>query len=243
MRPINMTPERDNNIIWLVRITRGAEVWRFSTKSIDFGDGEIYDGEALGINDHRFSLNEIGKRINIPSGGTIGEISTITFSFIRYGSNAFINDFFNEFYPATSGKILVAMDVEVGMIWDSSTDKDDITWLYKYNVEEYNYSDNLINLVCMEFSDFEYFNLPYYRVQTEYDDGISYYPDSPKDAHGKNIPLVYGRARQPDTTPYTMNFTPTIRVGDKKFLIASHECYNQYSPSTDNRMFEEIAEY
>ena len=171
MRTINMTAENDNDIAWLIKITRGADTWKFATKDITLSSN-LWDGKALAINNNRFSMNEIGKRINIPSGGTLGEISTITFSFIRYGANTFINTFFNEFYPATSGLILVAMDVEVGMVWDSSTSEADITWIYKYNVEEYGYSDTLINLICSEFSDFEYFNLPYYRVQTEFDNPL-----------------------------------------------------------------------
>lgn len=242
MRTINMTPENDNNIVWLIKITRGLDSWKFATQDITLSTN-LWDGKALAINDNRFSMNEIGKRINIPSGGTLGEISTITFSFIRYGSNTFINDFFNEFYPATSGKILVAMDVEVGMVWDSSTSEDDITWLYKYNIEEYEYNDNQISLICSEFSDFEYFNLPYYKVQSEYDNGVSYYPDASEDAIGKNLPIVYGRPWDPGVTPFEFQYTPTVRVSKEKYIIATHSCYNPYGYSVDNRLFEEIAEY
>jgi len=233
-----MTPENDNGIVWLVKITRGAISWKFATKDITLSTN-LWDGKALGINDNRYSMNEIGKRINIPSGGTMGEISTITFSFSRYTANTFINTFFNEFYPATAGLVLVAMDVEVGMVWDSSTSEDDITWLYKYNIEEYKYSDNLINLICSEFSDFEFFNLPYYRVQDEFDNGMSYFPNANKKALGKNIPIVYGKPYQPSPLPFEANFTPTIRVGDKKYLIASHETYDD----SETRIFEEIAEF
>jgi hypothetical protein len=234
-----MTAENDNNIVWLIKITRGADVWKFATQDITLSTN-LWDGKALAINDNRFSMNEIGKRINIPSGGTIGEISTIAFSFIRYGANTFINDFFNEFYPATSGKILVAMDVEVGMLWDSSTSEADITWIHKYNVNEYSYSDNQIDLVCSEFSDFEYFNLPYYKVQSEYDDGISYYADASKEAIGKSIPIVYGNPYQKDSRMlHEGNFTPTVRVGNKKFLIASHETYDD----SETRLFEEMGEF
>jgi len=241
MRTLGMTATNDNNIVWLVKITRAGTSWRFATENITLSSN-VWDGEALGINDNRFSLNEVGKRINIPGGGTMGEISTVTFTFSRYTDNTFINTFFNEFYPATAGLVLVAMDVEVGLIWDTGTTESQITWLHKYNIEEYQYNDSQINLVCSEFSDFEFFNLPYYRVQDEYDNGVSYYPDAPKDAISKNIPIVYGKPFQGVTTPYTENFTPTIRVGDKKFLIASHECYNSFSPG-DDRAFEEIPEY
>jgi hypothetical protein len=240
-RTINMTAEKDNNIVWLIKITRGADSWKFATKDITLSTN-LWDGKALAINDNRFSMNEIGKRINIPSGGTLGEISTITFSFIRYGANTFINDFFNEFYPATSGLILVAMDVEVGMVWDSSTSEADITWIYKYNVEEYEYSDNLISLICSEFSDFEYFNLPYYRVQTEFDNGISYYPEASEEAIGKNLPIVYGSTAV-SSRPFDKGFTPVVRVTKDKFIIATHECHNAFSPAVENRLFEEIAEY
>ena len=54
---------------------------------------------------------------------------------------------------------------------------------------------------------------------------------------------MFGRAFQPTTEPFTENFTPLVRVGDKKFLIASHECYNSFDPSVDDKIYEEIAEY
>jgi hypothetical protein len=228
-----------------VKITRGTSVWKFASQDITLSTN-LWDGKALAINDNRFSLNEIGKRINIPSGGTIGEISTVTFSFIRYGANTFINAFFNEFYPATSGLIIVAMDVEVGMVWDSSTSEDDITWLYKYNIEDYSYSDNQIDLVCSEFSDFEYFNLPYYRVQTEYDNGVSYFPDASNEAISKNLPIIYGRADNFDIVPWVWGCSPVVRVSKNKFIIATHECYNAYTGTAETvnkYMFEEIAEY
>jgi len=233
-RTINMTAENDNNIVWLIRITRGADVWKFATKDITLSTN-LWDGKALAINDNRFSMNEIGKRINIPSGGTIGEISTITFSFIRYGANTFINDFFNEFYPATSGKILVAMDVEVGMLWDSSTSEDDITWLYKYNVNEYSYSDSQIDLVCSEFSDFEFFNLPYYKVQKELDNKVSYFPDAPEESIGVPIPVVYGSFPltfpgdddvMDDPMPYkNISPPPALMTNEAtyEYILASHK--------------------
>jgi len=238
MRTINMTAGDDNGIVWLVKITRGATSWRFATKDITLSSN-LWDGKALGINDNRYSLNEIGKRINIPGGGTMGEISTVTFSFSRYTANTFTNTFFNEFYPATAGLILVAMDVEVGLVWDSSTDEGDITWLYKYNIEEYSYSDNAINLICSEFSDFDFFDLPYYEIQTKVDNRMSYFVDAPDNSMGKSIPIVYGKPYQPDTLPFELNFTPTIRIGDKKYLIASHETYDD----SETRIFEEFAEF
>ena len=173
----------------------------------------------------------------------MGEISTVTFTFSRYTDNTFINTFFNEFYPATAGLVLVAMDVEVGLIWDTGTTESQITWLHKYNIEEYQYNDSQINLVCSEFSDFEFFDLPYYEVQDEFDNGMSYFIDAPNNSLGKSIPIVYGRPTMPYVSvcpyPFVANFTPIVRVSDKKYLISSHETYND----SETRLFEEFPEF
>jgi len=241
-----MTATNDNNIVWLVKITRAGTSWRFATENITLSSN-VWDGEALGINDNRFSLNEVGKRINIPGGGTMGEISTVTFTFSRYTDNTFINTFFNEFYPATAGLVLVAMDVEVGIVWDSATTESQITWLHKYNIEEYQYNDSQINLVCAEFSDFEFFNIPYYKVQVEYNNGVSYYPEASEQAIGKNIPICYGRLEMPlNIVPFNSNCCPLVKVGEKKFLLSSHECFNGYTGTTEtvnSKIYEEIPEY
>lgn len=230
-----MTPANDNQIIWIVRLFRGDTFYNFATQDIEL-DSILYDGKVLGINQNRFSLNEIGKRINIPDGGTIGEISTVTFSFIRYGNNDFINGFFNAFYPAISGEIIIGMNADIGVIWNGATAESDITWLYRYVIEDYSYNDNLIDVVCSDFPEFEYIDLPYYHLQKDLNNGISYSQNAPDANIGSAIPIVYGKFRlthpndidvMDDPEPYKLvALAPLLCIDNSngfKFIAASHK--------------------
>lgn len=230
-----MTPANDNQIIWVVKIHRGEDVYKFATKDITLSS-ELYDGKVLAINQNRFSINEIGKRINVPENGVIGEISTVTFSLIRYGDNDFIDGFFNAFYPATSGKVITGMDVDIGIIWEGATTEAEITWLYKYVVEDYSYNDNMIDIVCSDFPEFEYIDLPYYHLQKDFNNGISYNENAPDDNLGNPIPIVYGKFRlthpndidaMDDPEPYKfVALAPLLCIDNSngfKFTVASHK--------------------
>ena len=221
-----MTPGLDNEIVWLIKITDGTNAYRFATENITLSSND-WDGEVMGINQNRYSVGEIGKRINIIDGGTTGEISTITFTIARYTSNALTNDFFNEYYPATSGKILIGSQVDIGIIWNTSNDEADITWLYSYNGDDFNYNGTEISLLCSEFSDFEQFNIPYYKIQNETDNGMSYFPSCPKENMGVSIPIVYGNFSIYNRITKDFAVSPSLLIDKSavKYIIASHPVF------------------
>ena len=249
MRTINMpVVGEDNEIVWLVRITDGTNTYRLATEAITLSTN-AYDGDALSINSSRFSFNEFGKRINIVEGGTVGEISSVTFSFKRNASNSLLADFFNEFYPATSGKNLIAQKVEVGIIWRGSTDEDEVTWLYAYGVNNYSYDQSNINLTCSEFAEFENIMLPFYEVQKDYDNGISYTKAVEDDAYGQPIPIVYGSLATTTFGEGSAILAPTVLFDKTKATvkIASHECKetvkgNYTAPGNYYIIFKSIGE-
>ena len=225
-RVVNMTPGNDNNIVWVLKISDGTNTYKLATQDITLSSN-AWDGQVLGIQNNRLSFQEIGKRINIENEGTTGEIGTISFGIARNTSNALTDGFFNEFYPATSGKYLISAVADVGIVWDSSSSEDDITWLYQYRGDDYSYSNSQINLVFSEFSEFEQFNLPYYRIQKETDNGMSYFPNCPKENIGASIPIVYG-----DFTAYnriTKDFvlTPSLLIDKSlvKYIVCSHPVF------------------
>ena len=224
-----MTAGVDNEIVWLIRITRDNTTWKFATKDITLSSN-LWDGKALAINNNRYSIGEFGKTINVPYRSMIGDISSISFSFIRYGANTFINDFFNEFFPATSGVVLIATNVEVGIVWDGATSENDITWLYEYNIDTYQYDDVIINLNCTEGIDYQYSNIPYYKIQKEYDNGVSYFTNAPEENYTLSIPIVYGdytlTANEGITRNIVSSLAKTLIIDQTTFkaIIASHEC-------------------
>lgn len=238
-RSLNMSAGNDNAIIWLVKITDGTNTYKFATESITLSTN-AWDGEALAINENRFSIGEIGKRINIIEGGTIGEPATTGFGIARYKSNALINSFFDEYYPATSGKLLVGQKVEIGIIWNTATLESEITWLYDYNIEDYGYNPSLINITCTEFSEFENNNLPFYKIQKDTDNGVSYFLSAPEDNYGLFLPFVYGDFTQwkalgvPDEDEY-WQLAPTVCVNETKldFVIATHQCKALFAGAND----------
>lgn len=225
-----MTPGDDNAIIWLIRLTdKDGNILRAATQDITL-DANDYDGEVMGINQRRFSLNELGKRINIVDDGTTGEVSTVIFTIARHTSNTYTNDFINEYYPATSGKTLVGATIESGMVWDTATTESEITWLHQYNVDDYSYSTSEIQLINSEFSEFELVPLPYYKIQSETDNGVSYFPDAQDDSLGLSIPFVYGdftNNKSLEDRRVGLNYrrVPAVQVSERtrSYLIASHE--------------------
>ena len=97
-----------------------------------------------------------------------------------------------------------------------------------------------MTFVIFQESEITNKEIPYYEIQSIFDNGIGYYEDAPEESYGKTIPIVYGELDQSESLPpYVNRCMPTIRVGDKTYLISSHKNYNSYDPSFDDRLFEE----
>jgi hypothetical protein len=70
-------------------------------------------------------------------------------------------------------------------------------------------------------------NLPYYQVQKEVDNGVSYYTSAPKESYGLSIPLLYGDFLSNSSARYNDWMLANTICTDNRYLqfaIASHKC-------------------
>ena len=229
MITLNDTPLEDKQAIFLVRITfDNSALYCAYPQDITLSSNTY---SAAIIQDR--SIEAIEKEVDPEEHGGIGSVGRFSFSIARYGSNTLIDDFFNDFYPATSAKYISSRKVEVGIIWEGETLESAITWIWEGYVEDYSYNDSQISLFCVEYDEFEYRNLPYYKLQDSFDNGISYFTSAPQDNYGSAVPILYG-SFQVDTMdvsgtnyprPYKKPLAPLVCVDeyDYKFILASHE--------------------
>ena len=227
---LNMTAGNDKDIIWFVKIEDGTNTYYFSTQDITLDS--TWDGQVMDIETNHNSLDLIDQTINFEGGGSIGEIGSASFGITRYNANALTDGFFNEFYPATSGKVLTYANVSIGIAWTGATADSDITWFSNLYIDSYSSSFTKITVRCSEYSVLESVEIPYYEIQTDFDNGMSYFPDAPKENFGISIPIIYG-----DFSIYIDDFElfkpmvfPTI-CADRyslKYICASHKLETEY---------------
>lgn len=242
---LNDTALSDNQAIWVIRIDTDTPICLSTAVDKITLSGIDYDGKVI-LKD---SLSDGGKTIDFSYGGGIGSVGSFEFSIARYNLNSLTDGFFNEFYPTIeSGPVvmpyLIARAVSVGIVWEGATTEAEITWLFYGYIDDYSYDSDKITLSCLEYAELENVELPYYKVQKDFDNGISYFPEAPEENIGKSIPIVYGDLSQSESLlPYVDKFLPVVRVGENKFVISSHKNYNSYVGSVDDRLFEYISEY
>ena len=171
----------------------------------------------------------ISEGIEIQGGGGLGRISAIETGFARYATAAEYNGFFNEFYPATSGKRLVGREVHLGWVWAGATLESEITWFKKFYVENYSYDSSKIGLYCIETRELEMIELPPYEVQKDYNDGVSYFPNADESSFGEPIPIVYGSLFVGmSVVNQTWELAPGLLVDKEKvkFIFACHKVFD-----------------
>ena len=232
MLTIYDTALNDNQVVWIAKLSLDpSTVLYFSTANngITLG-GTLYDGKVI-LKD---SVSEVDKYVGIEGGGTIGNRGNFSLSLARYNSYSGASNFFNSFYPATSGKYLTSRKVEFGVLWDGATTTGEITWLGEHYINEVSYNASSIELFCIEYDELVAKELPYYSVQNETDNGISYFVDAPEESLKESIPIVYGEFDDSTTATLRGNmrrseFTPAPGIlVDKskiKFVFASHKAH------------------
>ena len=225
-----MTVGEDNELVWIVKITGDNEVYKLASEDITLS-GNNYDGKVLFLpNRGEAPISEMDKQIDLSNGGTIGSIGNFSFAISRNNSNSYLQNFFNEFYPATSGQRIVSAQVDIGCVWQGATAESDITWLEQGYVRSYEYSPRVMYLGCEEISELRDIELPYYNIQKDFDNGVSYFPEAPEENLGKPIPIIYGDYSGGLTSSeiYGWSLMPGMVVDSTKmkFIFASHECYN-----------------
>lgn len=247
----NMTPGIDAQLIWLIKINLDGQTLYFSdTKDGITLSGIFYSGAAL----HKQSWEEasLDKSIDLSFGGNTGSVGNFTFSIVRYSGVSGVSNFFNDFYPATSQEYITARTIQLGYVWEGATLSSQITWEQKFYVYDYTYNHNVIELTCLEGSDLIDKMLPYYKVQDEYDDGISYWTNAVDEVYGKPISIVYGdfapgeqtlNMLQQEYAGYELfRFAPGLIVNKSNLtsLYASHSCHtvgNLFGASNDYLLF------
>jgi len=241
MITINDTALNDNQLIFVLRITLDSSTLRYATTGITLSSNTYSDSVLLRID---FStLKSISKNINIYNGGGVGSLSFMEFSLSNYSGK-----YIENFYPSTSQDYLTARKVEVGFLWVGATTEAEITWLNSYYVNGVSVETNKITCFCIELSDIETIDLPYYKVQKDFDNGVSYFTTAPKENYGKTIPILYGDFTTSLTEQVKFNFKycPGLLINVTKFggIFCSHKVHTTSSgvvPTFDYALYRYIS--
>lgn len=261
MITLNQTAGYDNEAIFVFKFTFDTTVAYLSTKDITL-DSTNYDGAAILHN----SISAITETNNLIRGGGICEVGSLSLSIINKSDNASFSDFFDSFYPNNS-VYQANREVDIGIVWDGATTESQITWLQTMLISEYSY-DTSLHFSLVSYTEADNPSLPYYTVQEDYDNGVSYFPKAPDESMGVPIPIVYGdfniETIRGDTSyniPQAEPCSPIVIIDDDtgtdlnyKFIVASHSikgynyrptvCYSQSgSISADNSTVPDIVQY
>jgi len=228
MLTMNMTPEEDRELVLIVRINLDTEYMYFSDTVDQITlSGTAFDGKIIS----KDSISEATKDVDVTSGGTMGQVGNWKLSLARYttytGPITTFNDFFNDFAPATSKPLLTSKTVDVGVVWGGAVDLAEITWLYQFYIETYDWTTSQLNLGCIEYDELVATQLPYYVIQDEIDNGISYFTNAPEESYGQTIPIIYGEFYTENLEYSDYLVSPTIRTHktDNNFIMSSHICF------------------
>lgn len=225
MLTLNDSALNDNQIIWVIKIDTDTPIYLSTAKDGITLDANFYDGKVL----FKDSLSDGGKAIDISYGGGIGSVGSFDFSIARYNLNSLTNGFFNEFYPTIeAGPVvmpyLIARVVSVGFLWEGATTEAEITWFFYGYIDDYSYDSDKITLSCLEYAELENIELPYYKVQKDFDDKVSYFPKAKENSFGSPIPILYGdfTAVDQEYNIYTLAPTILVDINTYTFLLSSH---------------------
>ena len=226
MITFNQTANDDRYLITVIRINLDAGGVLYFSDTIDkiTLDGIDFDGKVI-LQD---SLSAITKDIDVVNGGSIGQVGNFSLGIARYNSYSGVSNFHEDFYPATNKPLLTSKTIEVGVVWSGATTLSQITWLDYYCMEDYQYNDTQMFLTCIAYDELTSVELPYYTIQNDSDNGISYYTESDEDTKGQIVPIIYGNALAGiDIINNKTTEFPVIQIGKtKKYIAASHVCYN-----------------
>lgn len=226
MITLNQSPGNNNDIIWVLRILTDNPIY-IASRAIALDNTYI---SALNSD-----LGDIYQVSSISQGGGSGEVSSFNFNISRYLSNASLDGFFNEFFPASGGERIVSKIVDFGFCWAGATTDDEITWLIRGRIVRYKYLPRYLSLSVLQESAIINKQIPYYSIQKDFDNGISYLTKASSDVMGKTVPIIYGdfaKGAMNDGVDYGMyeGFTalaPCIPVFPRasQFFVCSHKVF------------------
>lgn len=220
MITLNQTALNDNQVIWVIKVTLDSSYLYFSdtTDKVTLS-GTDFDGKVI-LKD---SLSDITESIDILNGGGIEQVSSFSFGIARYNNYTGASNFFNDIYP----EVISGRTVDFGVCWVGAATLGEITWLKQFYVYRTGYENNVINVDCEEKEELSSINLPYYKIQKDYDNGVSYYWGADKNVYGRIIPLLYGLPCVGGAgSVVDKRLIPAIWIHKQymKYKIASHPC-------------------
>jgi hypothetical protein len=197
----------------------------------DLSLDSTFDGQVLNYDNY---LTDLSYESSIRESGGTGAVTNFSFSVSRHVSNTSLDGFFNEFYPATSGVYLSSVIVQIGICWVGATADTDITWLFSGRVISYDFEQRRLNVTVFQESEITNKEIPYYAVQKDFNNGISYFTFAPQESYGMTIPIAYGDLTLGMPTPAFVdtkftysNLSPCIKISKSKdgYISASHKVF------------------
>jgi len=205
-----------------VKVRKKEDPIYLSTRDISLSP-LTFDGKVISWN----VLGDVTQYVDVETSGGIGSVTGYSFSIARHTLNTRTSSFFNEFFPAYDGGVIIARDVQLGIVWNTgSPDATDITWLYRGRVIDYAMQPRQLDLVILQTTEFDARELPYYSIQKDSDNGVSYFTNAPDENYGYSLPIVYGdfSTYRDDQSLFKPKLFPLIAV-DKtllRYIAASH---------------------
>jgi hypothetical protein len=220
-----------------IKLRKFDNITYIATRDISLDNN--YIGKIL---NRENNLTEISFESTTESSGGCGNVTSFTINISRYISESSLTDFFNSFYPSSDGGFIVGRVIDLGVVWTGATTDAEITWLFRGRIIDYSYLQRQLQLVIFQESEITNKELPYYSIQKDFNNGVSYYTNAPTENLGLSIPIVYGSF---DRTSLAFNIkqlfpSPCI---DKRYLIfaqSSHKLYSQNHPGFTNSLFKYI---
>lgn len=224
MITLNQTTGNNSEIVWVLKIHTDTPIY-IGSKSISLDNEYI---QALNTD-----IGDIYQVSTIEGGGGAGQTSSFTFNISRFLSDSSLDGFFNEFYPASGGVRLVSRIVDFGFCWEGASSDSEITWLMRGRITNYDYYPRYLNNVVLQESEIINKEVPYYSVQKDFSNGMSYFIKATSDNLGKTIPIIYGDFTKGGTISsaglYEGYFAlaPCIPTFPRasQFTVCSHACY------------------
>ncbi len=241
MISFNMTAGNDNAIIWVIELELSTGNLYFCS-GINTASVSLDTGSEMRVYANKLQRNSLSlypQSIPAESAGGIGSRNGFQFVLAAYGGYDQ-----NDFYPATGSPDVLMSNCRLGWIWSGATDTSDITWLFDGQVENFEAKPDGLYFDVTESNLLEIGTLPPYKVQKDFDDNFTYFPNAPEEVYGLPIPIVYGAFDSLDAGRGKYRLAPALIVDEERqtFLASCHKCdYTYYDAETDYAAFQYLA--
>ena len=212
----------DDVVIDNLSLRKADETAYLSTVALSLNN--TYDNKVLQFDDRISDINEF---MDVQGSGSIAGVSSFIITITRHNANTKYDGFFNEFFPDEEGGIIIARDIEVGMVWDNASTDTEITWLMRGRVIDYRYTPATMIITILQSTEIDSRPLPFYTVQKDFNNGVSYFTNAPDGNYGLPLPIVYGAFNLYIDTKALFRplFAPLVLVEKHKlqYVAATHK--------------------